>query len=608
MARGISSRFASDRWRGRLTTLAACMTGLVLTMVQAEPARAACQLQQLVQLPVTMVGTRPTITVKINGKEALFLVDSGAFYSVISPAAAARSGLKTMTTAGQIKGIGGLADAGVTNVDLFTLGDLPLHGIKFLVADGAGDAVAGLIGENVLGVADVEYDLANGVVRLFKPDGCGPTDNLGYWAKGTAAELALQHTARVGSSIDASRHVKALGLLNGQRINVTFDTGAWRSILRLDSAARAGVTPKTAGAKYEGLSAGFGPRAIDTWLAPFQSFALGSEQIQNTTLRMGAVELSDTDMLLGADFFLSHRIYVANSQGKLYLTYNGGPVFRLEAALSPPAMNPDPPAPAAGAADIPTDAAGFARRGAAFAARFDYLDAIKDFTRAHDLEPTEAKHLFARARAKIGAGQPVAAIDDFDEGLKLKPDEIFALVERAALHTGAGDKVQARADLDTAAPLASADPAMSLTVADAYLANGFFEDAVVRLDQWIVANPKSNQAANALTVRCFARAVLNTNLDKALADCDASLRLKSADATSLDSRARVHLDRGDLDAAIADYNASLRARSQSAITLYGRGVAKLRKGLKEAGDADIQTAIKIRPQVAAEAKLIGLAP
>ena len=35
-------------------------------------------------------------------------------------------------------------------------------------------------------------------------------------------------------------------------------------------------------------------------------------------------------MLLGADFFLSHRILVSNSQHKLYFTYNGGPVFQLD--------------------------------------------------------------------------------------------------------------------------------------------------------------------------------------------------------------------------------------------------------------------------------------
>jgi hypothetical protein len=32
------------------------------------------------------------------------------------------------------------------------------------------------------------------------------------------------------------------------------------------------------------------------------------------------------DMIIGADFFLSHRIYVASSQHKLYFTYNGAGV------------------------------------------------------------------------------------------------------------------------------------------------------------------------------------------------------------------------------------------------------------------------------------------
>ena len=40
-------------------------------------------------------------------------------------------------------------------------------------------------------------------------------------------------------------------------------------------------------------------------------------------------------MLLGSDFFLAHHIYVAYSQDKVYFTYNGGPVFDLNAL--PPA-------------------------------------------------------------------------------------------------------------------------------------------------------------------------------------------------------------------------------------------------------------------------------
>ena len=37
---------------------------------------------------------------------------------------------------------------------------------------------------------------------------------------------------------------------------------------------------------------------------------------------------NDFDVLIGADFFMAHHVYVANSQGKLYFTYSGGPVFR----------------------------------------------------------------------------------------------------------------------------------------------------------------------------------------------------------------------------------------------------------------------------------------
>jgi hypothetical protein len=55
--------------------------------------------------------------------------------------------------------------------------------------------------------------------------------------------------------------------------------------------------------------------------------------------------VGDFDMLLGADFFLSHHILISNSQHKLYFTYNGGPVFDLTmgaAAPPPPAAPPDP--------------------------------------------------------------------------------------------------------------------------------------------------------------------------------------------------------------------------------------------------------------------------
>ncbi len=49
---------------------------------------AACKMEGLAQIPVTMQGAKPLIAAKINGRDVKFMVDSGAFYSVLSPASA----------------------------------------------------------------------------------------------------------------------------------------------------------------------------------------------------------------------------------------------------------------------------------------------------------------------------------------------------------------------------------------------------------------------------------------------------------------------------------------------------------------------------------------
>ena len=49
---------------------------------------------------------------------------------------------------------------------------------------------------------------------------------------------------------------------------------------------------------------------------------------------VGDFDLGNADMLLGIDFFLSHRIYVSKSQSKMFITYNGGPVFALDRKMT----------------------------------------------------------------------------------------------------------------------------------------------------------------------------------------------------------------------------------------------------------------------------------
>src|SRR6185312_17052260 len=144
--------------------------------------------------------------------------------------------------------------------------------------------VTGLIGENVLGFADIEYDLPHGAIRFFRQQGCQGA-NLGYWSNGAAVEVDLTHTGKLPPSRDrdpshydpasTDRHVRAVALVNGQKITATLDTGASTSLLNRTVAARAGVTPDTPGVVSTGLINGIGADRKAAWIGPFDSFALG---------------------------------------------------------------------------------------------------------------------------------------------------------------------------------------------------------------------------------------------------------------------------------------------------------------------------------------------
>lgn len=603
IAAGPASRGGHARWPGFTLFLA-----LVAAFSRPLPA-AECQLIQLAELPVTMSGMKPEVHASINGTDALFIADSGAFFSSLTPAAAAtfKLHLEPVSPRYEVRGIGGYTRVWLTTVQSFTIAGYSVPRVPFLVLgnDLGADAV-GLLGQNVFRIADVEYDLANGAIRLMRPHECKGAP-LAYWAKAASKSVSV---IDIRSATREVPHTESVAYVSGNKIRVMFDTGAATSMLTLDAAKRAGVTPDSDGVVSGGGSSGIGSRTMKTWIAPFQSFRIGDEEIRNTKLRIGELGLPYTDMLIGADFFLSHRVYVASSQDKLYFTYNGGPVFNLTAPRrpeSPPAAASDP---AANTKDEPTDAAGFARRGTASAARRDFVQALADLTRACELAPTEATYFYERGTAHWGNGQPDLALADFDAAIKLNAEDVPALIARATLRARRGDSPAAvTADVDAADRVAQKEAAERLTMGELYEHAGQHAAAVAQYTKWINARSRDDvRMAEALNSRCWARAQWGQELDEALADCNTALNLRPNTAAYFDSRGLVYLRRSNYDKAIADYDGALRLQPKLAWSLYGRGLARLRKGDSTAGHADIAAATALRPGIAAEAAKQGISP
>lgn len=616
-----------------------------------------CKLGIILKLPVTMSGFRPLVDAKINDHPATMMVDSGAFFSFLNPAAAAEMQLSLHPAPFQlrIQGVGGEMTSVERTEATVTLGGIKFpRPLDFLVGGNEiGNGAQGIVGQNILRIADIEYDFANGMIRLIKPEGNCRKASLLYWTHEGEAWSEMD----ISSSTPQEPFTSGVATLNGSKIRVLLDTGAGASMLTLRAAGRAGVKPDSPGVTPAGITYGVGRGLVKTWVGPFNDFKLGDEEIQHTHLRFGDIQLaSQAEMLIGPDFFLSHRIYVATSQHKLYFTYNGGQVFNLSNLTnSTPAKNTPPPAStdtptttakadsessteaaaADGAADNdeppppgvagalsgaagadpskvipgnePTTAEEFSRRGAAYTARHDFTRALADLNRACELDPQEPKYFLQRAVAYWGNKQPDKTSLDIDTVLKLKPDYVDALLWRGQQRLRHNDKTGALADLDAADHAASAQSNIRVQLGRLYQQAGELPQAATQYGLWIDSHKDDINVGRAYSLRCWVRGLAGQELDQALTDCDKALRRISGDPGALASRGLVYLRMQKFDRAISDYSAALKQRPENAWALYGRGLAESHKH-PGAGDQDIAAATALAPHLAERFKKLGIAP
>jgi len=316
-------------------------------------------------------------------------------------------------------------------------------------------------------------------------------------------------------------------------------------------------------------------------------------------------------MLIGDDFFLSHRVMVSRAQRRLFFTYNGGPVFRLEprteqAKMTVSAAGAD--VPAAAATEAPTTAEAFARRGDASAARRDYAAAIADLSKAIELSPDTLEYYRDRAAARMNASQGDAALADLDHALKLKPEDRRILLMRGELYLRRRDETNARADFEAAEKLPPADPVLPLQIALAWSRAGFIDESLKQLDAWIDANPKSAALPAALYDRCSIRAFWGRAAERALADCDAAMQRGLRGVNVMEARGIALYRLGRSDDALKQFEAALRLQPKAGWALYGRGLVRVKKGDETAGRWDLETATNLEPQLSGLAKRYGLAP
>ena len=574
-----------------------CMGILFAGQVWAD----GCQLKEYGTLPVEMIGNRAITTVKINGADKHFILDTGAFFNIMSSANALSLGLKLESApfGFRISGIGGSASVQQAHVKQFGILGTTLENIDFIV--GGSDAGHGLLGANLLDVADLEIDLAHGKLTLFKAEHCDKA-SLAYWVKDGQYNVADVEP----SDHKGDRRTFFNVTINGKKVRALLDSGAAVTLLGRDAAESAGIDLKAPDIKAGGTSSGIGAKLMKSWIVNIDTFSVGTETIRHSQMQVIDGKIGDnTDMLLGVDFLLAHHMFIANGEKKAYFTYNGGRVFTFASAPGD-SDKPDTGADADQSGNSPKTADDYFLLGQAHLSRGETNAALTDLDEAIRLTPDKSAYYLARAKAHEAGRQLDAELADLDKSLSLNPKNVDALMMRANLRFARKDRAGAASDVAAAGDLAPQGSPLERAVATFYIRLDQPSTAVPLLSNWIRLHEDDAKLGNALAERCWARGLSNQELDEALKDCKKAIGRDGESPFYLDALALVELRLGQYAESIKTYEKVVAQKPTLAWARYCLGLAKIHGGDKDAGHADLAAARTLEPHIETRIAKYGL--
>lgn len=210
--------------------------------------------------------------------------------------------------------------------------------------------------------------------------------------------------------------------------------------------------------------------------------------------------------------------------------------------------------------------------------------------------PSNAFEYRRRATLFINQGMRKEALADYSKAIELDPTDVWAWSNRGITKIQEGDLAGARADLGKAEAL---DP----TYVQLFIGRGMLADVERRPKDAIEAYTKALQRepdnSYALTQRAAAYAELGEH-DKAIADriaeADAGVAANSDAASPYVSRGNLMLDFRRYDDAIKDFDKALSLEPKNAMALADRGMARAWKGELEAASSDLNSSFAIDPK------------
>ena len=275
-----------------------------------------CRLQLAATLPMDLHDGQITVPAAMGDTPLKLFIDTGASLSVVRESLARQLGLKydMMKNHSRFSFFGGVDIHRYSVVNGFTLGKLKGDGVTLAwLPDDArqGWPQDGLIGANILGMYDLDFDFAKATLRLFAPHRC--PGRVVYWTQ-DESQIAKLPIEWHGGDITVPVEIE------GHKVDARLDTGANETVMDEESyMSTFGLTPTSPGMQVV-------PNRNDPYpeyLYTFKELKFQGVTVRNARVRFVSDKYSHAgfyNMLIGTDILMQLHLYIAYQQRLLIVT------------------------------------------------------------------------------------------------------------------------------------------------------------------------------------------------------------------------------------------------------------------------------------------------
>lgn len=275
-----------------------------------------CGTTRIGEITVATLHNAPIVTLVANGSPLTLLLDTGAEWTILTPAAAKRVGAQTPRVEfdRQIRGLSGSLATNEVELRSFTAGNVAIPWRRVRVASLNMPSVFsgpldGVLGADTLSSFDIDLDLPHHRMVFYGKQSCP-----------SAAPAWAEPYATIAARRTFSDHLSFLAQLDGRQIDTFIDTGAQLSVLSSRAALTLGVSETALARDRATVTLGATAERLTSHLHRFSRMEVGGEVVRNPALVVADVSLKDADLVLGVDFLASRRIWLSYGSQQIFLS------------------------------------------------------------------------------------------------------------------------------------------------------------------------------------------------------------------------------------------------------------------------------------------------